>query len=221
MDWMKAIKDRHSVRHYLNKPLDKPLIRSIQQEIDECNQKSGLHIQLIANEPKAFEGALAHYGGFRGVSNYLALVGKDDAELHEKCGYYGEYLVLKAQAMGLNTCWVALTFSKIPGTFQVKQGEKLAVVIALGFGENQGKAHRSRSAESISNLSISSPEWFKQGVEAALLAPTAINQQKFYLKQTGNQVIATARLGPYSKMDLGIIKLHFELGAGKENFEWR
>jgi hypothetical protein len=24
----------------------------------------------------------------------------------------------------------------------------------------------------------------------------------------------------YSKMDLGIVKYHFELGAGKENFEW-
>ena len=24
----------------------------------------------------------------------------------------------------------------------------------------------------------------------------------------------------YSKMDLGIVKYHFEVGAGRENFEW-
>ena len=60
----------------------------------------------------------------------------------------------------------------------------------------------------------------KKGVEAALLAPTAVNQQKFYLTLDGNKVKAKAGLGPCAKMDLGIVKYHFELGAGKENFEW-
>ena len=78
---------------------------------------------------------MAHYGKFKGVTNYLALIGKKESSLEEKCGYYGEKLVLFAQELGLNTCWVAMTYSKIKTAFQVEKGEKLCIVIALGYGE--------------------------------------------------------------------------------------
>ena len=61
---------------------------------------------------------------------------------------------------------------------------------------------------------------------AALLAPTAINQQKFrfeYLPPEGDgkpRVRATTRRGTHTRVDLGIAKCHFELAAGKENFDW-
>ena len=64
------------------------------------------------------------------------------------------------------------------------------------------------------------PEWFKKCVEAALLAPTAVNQQKFFFSLDNGRVSARAGMGFYSKIDLGIAKCHFELGAGKENFNW-
>ena len=73
----------------------------------------------------------------------------------------------------------------------------------------------------MSNVSPDAPEWFKQGVEMALLAPTAVNQQKFRFELDGNTVMARAGLiGTCLKIDLGIVKCHFELGAGKENFVW-
>lgn len=216
MEIMEAIKARHSVRQYEDRPIDSKALRQLQEEAEICNREGGLHIQLVTDEPKAFSGFMAHYGSFSGVTNYIALVGPKGAELEEKCGYYGQRLVLKAQQLGLNTCWVAMTYSKIPGAFQVGRGEKLTVVIALGYGKTQGVPHKSKAAEQVSNINANTPDWFRAGVEAALLAPTAMNQQKFTLTYDAGQVTAKAGMGFYAKVDLGIVKYHFEIGSGRK-----
>lgn len=220
MDLSKAIKTRHSVRRYQNKPLEAEIISALQAEITVCNQESNLHIQLVTNEPKVFNGFMAHYGKFSGVTNYIAMIGAKSSELSEKCGYFGERLVLKAQQLGLNTCWVAMTYSKIQNAFVINKGEKLCVIIALGYGETQGTAHKSKAISEVAKVDQEMPDWFKNGVEAALLAPTAMNQQKFLFSLSGNQVSAKAGIGFYSHIDLGIVKYHFEVGAGTEHFEW-
>ena len=219
MNLTEAMKMRHSVRQYKNKPLDTETISALQAEIAACNQESGLHIQLVTNEPKAFDGFMAHYGKFSGVTNYIAMIGKKDG-LDEKCGYYGERLVLLAQQLGLNTCWVALSYSKIKTAFVIDQGEKLCVVIALGYGETQGVPHKSKSMDKVVKTDGQMLDWFKSGVEAALLAPTAMNQQKFQFILKGNQISAKAGIGFYAKVDLGIAKYHFEIGAGRDKFDW-
>lgn len=220
MSITEAMKARHSVRQYKNQPIGAEEISALQSEIDDCNRESGLHIQLVTNEPKAFDSFMAHYGKFSGVTNYIAMIGKKDSALDEKCGYFGERLVLKAQELGLNTCWVAMTYSKIKTAFTVGQGEKLCVVIALGYGENQGVPHKSKAISEVSKAEGAMPDWFKNGMEAALLAPTAMNQQKFMFTLDGGKVSVKAGMGFYTKLDLGIVKYHFEIGAGKENFEW-
>jgi hypothetical protein len=164
---------------------------------------------------------MAHYGSFRGVTNYIALVGRSDRALEERCGYYGERLVLLCQQLGLNTCWVALTYNKSKTAAQVAPGEKLCLVIALGYGSDQGVSHKSKPTEKLMQISGEAPDWFRRGMEAVLLAPTAINQQKFLFSLEGDQVSAKAGLGFYTKIDLGIAKYHFEVGAGKEQFEWK
>ena len=215
MNLMEAMNCRHSVRQYENRPIDPALLQELQAETDSCNREGQLHIQLITDEPKAFDGWMAHYGKFSGVTNYFALVGPKGSNLEAKCGYYGERLVLKAQQLGLNTCWVAMTYQKIPGTFQVADGEKLTVVIALGYGKNQGVPHKSKTLDAVSNAGSHTPDWFYKGVEAALLAPTAMNQQKFHFTYADGTVTSKAGFGFYSKIDLGIAKYHFELGSGK------
>ena len=220
MTLKEAMQARHSVRQYTNKPLEAELVAALQAEIDSCNRESGLHIQLVTNEPKAFDGFMAHYGKFRGVTNYIALIGKKDAALDEKCGYYGERLVLKAQQLGLNTCWVAMSFSKIKSAYSLDKGEKLCLVIALGYGATQGVAHKSKAIADVAKAEGAMPDWFRNGVEAALLAPTAMNQQKFMFHLNGDQLSAAAGTGFYTKVDLGIVKYHFELGAGKPELAW-
>ena len=221
MDLIEAMNTRHSVRQYKNKPLGKEAICELQAEISACNQESGLHIQLVTNEPKAFDGFMAHYGKFSGVTSSIAMIGKKSPDLDEKIGHYGERLVLKAQQSGLNSCWVAMTYSKIKTAFSIAPGEKLCIVIALGYGETQGTAHKSKSFDEVTKADGQTPDWFKNGVKAALLAPTAMNQQKFLFTLDGNQVSAKAGLGFYSKIDLGIAKYHFEIAAGKDNFNWK
>lgn len=220
MDLKEAMQARHSVRQYKDRPLSVEVIAALQEEIAACNRESGLHIQLVTNEPRAFDGFMAHYGKFSGVTSYLALIGKKGPELDEKCGYFGQRLVLKAQQLGLNTCWVAMSYTKIKTAFTVDKGEKLCVVIALGYGATQGVPHKSRPFSEVAKADGPMPDWFKNGVEAALLAPTAMNQQKFLFTLSGDKVSAKAGMGFYTKLDLGIVKYHFELGAGKDRFAW-
>lgn len=220
MDILTIIEQRHSVRSYKKEAVGQEMLSSLKSEIDACNEESGLHIQLVTDEPKAFDCFMAHYGKFSNVTNYIALVGKKSADLEEKCGYYGERLVLKAQQLGLNTCWVASSYKKIPDTFKSEKDEKITAVIAVGLGENEGVPHKSKAPEDVSNLDEKSPEWFRKGVKAALLAPTALNQQKFRLELHENKVFAKAGIGLCTKIDLGIVKYNFEAAAGKENFRW-
>ncbi|MCR4595024.1 MAG: nitroreductase [Clostridiales bacterium] len=221
MDLMQAFETRHSVRAYLDTPIPEDIVLQLQEEIDNCNKEGDLNIQLIAEEPEAFDSFMAHYGKFTGVKNYIALIGKKSGDLSERCGYYGERLVIKAQMLGLNSCWVALTFSKRKAKYTVGKGEKMVCVIALGYGENPGKPHINRSIDKLTDFRGDMPHWFMDGVMLAMKAPTARNQQKFCFRLEGeSKVHAFSQGGAYSDVDLGIVKYHFEIGSGKENFEY-
>lgn len=227
MTIQEAIEARHSVRAYKEQPLTENDVEMLENKIEELNREGQLHIQLIRNEPKAFQSMLAKYGKFRGVSNYIVMAGKRADDLDERVGYYGEQLVLFAQTLGLNTCWVGLSYSKVPGTYVLTEGEKIACYIAVGYGETQGVSHKVKTVEQVSQAADIAPLWFRKGVEAALLAPTAVNQQRFSFEYVGinsNRHQVRAKRGfsmiGYTQMDLGIAKYHFEIGAGKENFEW-
>jgi hypothetical protein len=217
-----AIEARHSVRSYTDKSLEEKQKQELTAFIDKCRKQSGLNIQLVTEEPKAFSSILAHYGNFSGVRNYIVLAGKKDRDLEEKTGYYGEKIVLKAQQLGLNTCWTALTFSKTTARkfCSISADEKLICAIALGFGKTQGAPRTSKDIAALCTYEGQMPDWFEQGVKAAMLAPTALNQQNFLLIGKDNTVCAKNLGGLCSKIDLGIVKCHFELGAGKENFVW-
>ena len=223
MTLLEAIQSRHSVRKYIDKPIEENLVSILQEKVNEVNVKGNLHIQLVTNEPKAFKGKMAS-GTFSGVSNYFAMVGKKADDLSERIGYYGEQLVLLAETLGLNTCWVGLTYNNIKEAYEKADDEKLCCMIALGYGDDPGRNMKRKGIKDVSNASDITPKWFLRGVEAALLAPTAVNQQKFlFVLHDNNRVEAKPNyllIGSYVHIDLGIVKYHFEVAAGKENFEW-
>lgn len=179
--------------------------------------RGGLNIQAVFDEEKAFDCFMARYGKFSGVKNYIVLAGEKGKD--EQIGYYGEKLVIFMQSLGLNSCWVALTYKKVKEAYSLNKGEKVYCVLAFGYGENSGVTHKVKPIEKVASVE-NAPEWFVKGVECALLAPTAMNQQKFYFSVENGVVKAKAGTGFYAKIDLGIVKYHFELGAGKENFSW-
>ena len=103
MTLQEAIEARHSVRAYKELPLAEDVVKVLKEQIAILNRDGNLHIQLILNEPKAFQGTLAKYGKFRNVDNYIVMAGKKADDLDERVGYYGEHLVLLAQTLGLPT----------------------------------------------------------------------------------------------------------------------
>lgn len=238
MTLQEAIVARHSVRKYQTKPIEKEKADKINALIDECNREGGLHIQFVQNEPLAFSTGLFKYGAFSGVSNYLVLVAPKGHQHDDAIGYYGEKIVLYMQTLGLNTCWVALTFKNIKEAYELRAGEELKLVVACGYGVTDGVSHPAKKAwtefvndkrskdDAVSSANKTAedfPDWFVRGMEAALLAPTAMNQQKFqFTLFEQNKVQARAKFDITGKAgyDLGIVRCNFEIAAGKENFSW-
>lgn len=229
MTELEALRERHSVRKYTDRELAPETEKKLRDRIDTLNKDGGLRMQLVTNERKAFKGGLFTYGKFTGVANYVLIIGTRSESLDYRAGYYGEKLVVYAQQLGLRTCWVGLTYKKIPGTFTLRDEERVVCCIAIGYGADDGVRHKMKRADQISNISTETPRWFEAGVQAALLSPTAVNQMKFRfdyllpLEHGGKGRVKPEKgfsLVGYTKIDLGIGMCDFEIGAGKENFEW-
>ena len=221
MDMVEAMGVRHSVRSYTDRRIEGEVRAKLESYIAQCNAECGLHMQLVCDEPKAFSGMLAHYGKFSGVRNYIALAGRKGAGLDEECGYWGEKVVLFAQTLGLNSWWVGGMFNA-KGAARHLTGTGLRVngVIAVGYGATQGVPHKSKAPSDVSSYEGATPQWFQNGVSALLLAPTALNKQAYHVRGKGSKVTLTCDSGHFAGIDLGIGKYHFEVGAGKDSFEW-
>ena len=219
MTMVEAARERHTVRKFLDKPLPAEVVEALAQRVAEDNASHGTAIELRTDDESAFNAVLRAVLA-KGAKNYFVLAGEDVPGLGERLGHAGSDLALFAQTLGLNTWWVG-------GTYSFKRIERaypgLSVaggIIVVGYGATQGKPHRSKAAAEVSEYEGEAPEWFSKGVELALLAPTAINRQAFTLKGRGSEVSATYAPGALSEVDLGIVKHHFELGAGTDNFTW-
>ena len=228
MSELEALESRHSVRKYTDRPLDRETVARLRHMIDEINAEGQLHMQLVTDEPGAFSSWLA-YGAFTNVSNYVMVIGRKSPSLDYRAGYYTERLVLAVQQMGLNTCIVGLTYKKIAGTFTLGDGGTVVCCIAVGYGADDGRRHKVKTVGQVSNAGVDTPRWFTAGVEAALKAPTAINQQKFFFEyiapaaagqKAGVRASRKVSLAGYTKVDLGIAMYNFEVGAGRDNFTW-
>ena len=221
MSEIEAIKVRHSVRNYKAQRIEEETVALIRQKIDEINRESGLHLQYIEDAGKTYNKLLNRTSGLNSAPSVIACVGKEnDPDLEEKVGYYGEKLVLYVQTLGLNTCWAGI-FSRKKIPVVIDSGEKLVISIAIGYGENQGKDHKSKAVDQISQTVGERPDWFDKGIEMALLAPTAMNQQSFVIKLNEDESVEFIDKGGFfSKVDLGIVRYHFEVGSGR-NCGWQ
>ena len=216
MTIMEAIDARHSVRAYKDMPIPKDVRNQLDAFVSSCNEESGLNFTVSYDDPDGFDSRMAHYGSFSNVRNYIILKGSKREDFDFLCGYYGEKIVLQAQQLGLNTCWTALTFNKKKVKELVPAGEKLCMVIALGYGETQGHPHKGKSMYDVIDVKGGMPEWFVAGVEAALKAPTAVNQQKFcFMLENDEPYVRVKGPGTYTKVDLGIVAYHFDAATGK------
>lgn len=230
MELIDAIQIRCSRRSYIEEPISDKKVKLLNELIDKVNIEGDLHLQLILNNGAAFQGIRKSYGLFSGVQNYIALVGKDDKFLREKIGYYGERVVLEATRLELGTCWVGGTFDRKSCACKIEQGETFIAVIAIGniLPEHTLKEkiilkvtrRKSKTVSELYEADCDVPEWFKTGMDAVQKAPSAMNGQpvKFHYKNS----IVTAETGnnDYKEIDLGIAKLHFEIGSKGGKWQW-
>jgi hypothetical protein len=217
-----AILLRHSVRQYLDKKIDAETIDKLNGFATTLQQESGIEYRLVTEDKGAFDCLTGRLMRFRNANNYFAVICKNEDLSFEKAGYYGEKLVIFCQMCGLNTCWVVGSFShkKVKASLGLQEDESLICVISVGYGAFSGVPHKSKSMQAVSNADENSPPWLISGVQFALLAPTAINQQKFYIEADGQRVSLTSPKGRLAEIDKGIVKYHFEIGGKKENFVW-
>ncbi|MCD8131830.1 MAG: nitroreductase [Lachnospiraceae bacterium] len=219
MTLKEAMKQRHTVRKYKDTPLPADIVEKLNDRVAQNNKDHGLNIKLITNDGGAIPGALKLMMT-KGVNNYFILAGPDKPDVDETLGYCSADIMLYAQTLGLNTWWVGGMYSKSNAKKHAGDGNKVIGVVVVGYGQEQGVPHKSKSADEVSSYDGAAPDWFKAGVEAALLAPTAMNHQSFTIKGSGNRVSMTYPDISFAGADLGISKYHFELGAGKDNFVW-
>ena len=209
---IEAIKNRHAVRNYEDKKIDPKKAKLLKAELTELNEMGNLHLQFIEDAGNTFNKLLNKAMGLESAPSVIACVGQDDDTLDERVGYYGEQFVLYAQSIGLNTCWAG-TFNRKNIAADIGSEEKLVIVIAIGYGANQGKQHKSKTPDQVTAGKTDRPYWFNYGVEMALLAPTAVNQQKFEISYENGEASIRDKGGILSKVDLGIVKYHFEAGS--------
>ena len=226
MTLYEAIPRRASCRAFLPDPLSPAQRQQLGKAVDQCSHRSGLHLALVCGDAAPFASFLKTFGQFKGAQNYLLLAGPaSDPELEEKCGYYGEELVLTAAAMGLGTCWVGGTYDKKSCLHHLREGEELVCVIAVGYPAPSAKAAKERSRKSLESLAPEcgdAPEWFSGGIAAVQLAPSAMNRQGyvFSCRKDGSARVRLSGAGSFALVDLGIAKHHFELGAHGGEWTW-
>lgn len=242
-----TIRARHSVREYLDKPLAGVQLAGLRRAVVEAEQKSGLEIQLVTDNPEVFQ-VVARFGLVRGATASIVFCaeGKDT---DEAIVYWGQRIVLTAQELGLNTCWCAIC-SRKKSKAVLRGDKKVRIVIAVGLGKTQGKDRKTKPLSELCAVEGGSmangagagagagagvgagagagesglPTWFATAMEAAQLAPTAVNAQNFHitLRADGKTVAARAtKEGAWSTIDLGIVRRNFEEAANETGADWR
>jgi len=181
-----------------------------------------------------FKGIVGGYGKVSGAPAFIAFIGDMRApSVQEEVGYTGEGIILEATALRLNTCWVGGFFrpENVASLVEIRDKERVLAVTPVGYASRFkslaerlmtgfGFTHRRLSLSKlvsggrVDNL----PEWAKVSIEAARLAPSAINRQPWGFDVDSNGITVFVRTsGPEfsisKRLDCGIAMLHIEVAA--------
>lgn len=224
MDSLEAISTRISRRTYLDTPIEAKKLQQLENLIHKYNKEADLSMALIPDGSDAFNGLRKSYGMFKNIRTIIVLKGKkDDPNIKEKTGQFGEMIVLEATKMGLGTCWVGGTFERDNLVLRASEGEELTCVITIGniaqdqsFKEKiiRNLTHRkTKPVEAFYEADAAIPQWFLTGIQAVQKAPSAVNLQPVIFDFKKGEVTAFVKEERFLT-DLGIAKAHFSLATG-------
>jgi len=234
--WYPAINARRSRRNYdKGRSIGAEVRNRLHEVCSGFRPYSGVRVEFIDEPPDdIFANALGFYGNIKGAPAFLAFIGNtSDPNMQEKMGYTGEAAVLEATSLGLGTCWVALTYNAraVKSLVSLEKEEKLICVSPVGHTTEQwsfeekvfsgfGSNHQRKPLLSMASglPEPSWPGWARSAVEAARLAPSAMNRQPWgFLVEERSITVYVKDRGPEfnvaRRLDCGIAMLHLELGA--------
>ncbi len=237
--WYRAIPARRSRRQYTGEALDADTLARLEQLCAGFTPFSGVRAKLVTQSPeKVFRGAVGPYGKIKAAPAFIAFVGDmSDPHVQEKLGYVGEGIILEATAMGLATCWVGGFFRpKVAASLvDARSGERVLCVTPVGHSPDSftreerlmtgfGLTHRRKQlGEMCSGLAADEwPGWVRAGLEAARLAPSAVNRQPWRFHVEPNSITVSMDNRPSfdfyisKRLDCGIAMLHIEVAALSE-----
>ena len=235
MDICEAIERRISCRAFADRQIEQEKLSLLQSRIDEVNRDAGLNLQLYSPRGEGQTAIDLQANVFAGTCyHYIACVAPNTDEGREKVGYYGEKLVLLATQMDLATCWIGTNYNERTFRMQAGRGEALACVILLGYPMLRTPTRqwlvrasfRQRDSEPEAHIKSDTrqvPDWFMDGVRCMQIGPSGVNLQPvtFCWKKGEVSAYMPKRMIPIQDVDLGIGKLHFELGSRKKgSWQW-
>lgn len=234
--WYPAIEKRRSRRHFdISRPVESDKLSALdgvcKKFVPFPNARSCLVTESVKD---VFRGIVGSYGKIKDAPAFIAFIGNmDSPNVQEEVGYTGEGVILEATALGLNTCWVAGFFKpeSVASLIEIKGNERVLAVTPLGYARRFesleeklmtgfGSTHRrlpfSRLISEPGRENV--PEWIKASIQAARLAPSAVNRQPWgfdvgddtitvYVRTSGPEFTVSKRL------DCGIAMLHIEITA--------
>ena len=234
--WYSVIQKRRSRRHFNTyRPIESTSLTVLENMCREFTPFPHARAYLVIKPSKdIFKGIVGSYGKVRGAPAFIAFIGDTRApSVQEEVGYTGEGIILEATALGLNTCWVAGFFRPegVTSLVEIKENERVLAVTPVGYasgfeslGERLmtgfGLAHRRLPiSKLISSVSVDKlPEWLRASLEAARLAPSAVNRQPWGFDVDDSGITIFVRTGGpefnvSKRLDCGIAMLHVEVAA--------
>lgn len=197
------IRERHTVRKYLDMPVSNKLKNTINERLNQLCNDYQVETELKEDGKSALNGIMAKLMSGN-IENVIIFKGD---QYH--VGYVAAEIMLYIQSLGLNSWFIGGSINR------KKLGEDVVAMIPFGYGQTNGKAHKLKKVNQVSNFQSNKyPNWFLNGVTACLLAPTALNKQSFYINYNNGDVQLHVKESKYSRIEAGILSYFFENASG-------
>ncbi|MDR0879674.1 MAG: nitroreductase family protein [Clostridioides sp.] len=147
MNYKQLIKNCKSVRDYKETPIDEGYLDEIITYSKTCNRLvNNVDIEcLLFNDSKdmlskKLQGLAGYNGYMLKAPNYVLVLSDDIAHSIKNAGYIGESIVLKAEDLGISSCWITFEDGdKILDALEIKTDKKIHAIISLGYESSASK----------------------------------------------------------------------------------
>ncbi len=233
--WYPAIPKRRSRRQFEPTPVVPELLEHLRTVCTEFRPFPNARAVVVTESPdRVFRGAVGPYGKIKGAPAFIAFIGNmDSPHVQEEVGYTGEGIILEATSLNLATCWVGGFFRPkvVASLIGISENERVLAVTPIGYATERqtqeerlmtgfGLTHRRKALSRIATGLQKSEwtDWIKAALEAARLAPSAVNRQpwKIHVEPDSITVSVNRRVPNFNvsrRLDCGIAMLHIEVAA--------